>query len=171
MAETFKEELEIDIFNLHLCYLDQPAKYMKWSEKWANKVRERDQRKRFLRIDIRRTPENYGLSTNPSVAAVNAAIDEDEQYLDLTWELNVLQSAKDAFIQRQRSLDGLVRLYLNGYFSGPHPSTTKIVQERSQRVRDKQLEGLNRKKRERGEDDDAGRTQEEDERGFEEEAS
>jgi hypothetical protein len=156
MADSFKEDLEIDIFNLHLCYLDQPTKFMKWSEKWANKVRERDQRKRFLRINIRKTPENYGLSTNPSVAAVNAAIDEDEEYLTLTWELNVFQSAKDAFLQRQRSLDGLVRLYLNGYFSGPHPSTTKIVQERSERVRGKQLEGLNRKRRERGQDDDAG---------------
>ena len=169
MAETFKEELEIDIFNLHLCYLDQPAKYMKWSEKWANKVRERDQRRRYLRVNARKNPEEYGLKDNPAENAVKGVIEEDEEYLDLTWQMNVLQSAKDAFQQRQRSLDGLVRLYLNGYFSGPHPSTTKIVQERSQRVRDKQLDGLNRNRRTRGEEDDTGRTQEEDERGFEEE--
>jgi hypothetical protein len=127
--DDYKQDLEIDFFNLHLNYRDQASNFMKWSEKWVNSVRERDKRKRFLRINIRKNPDQYDLPAKPSVAAANAAMDEDEELIRLTYEVNLYQSAKDAFNQRRYALDGLIKLYLNGYFAGPHPATLNVKEE------------------------------------------
>jgi len=147
MSDDYKADLEIDFFALHHCYRDQAANFMEWAERWANKVQERDLRRRFLRMEIRKDPEKYDLKLNPSVAAVNALMEEDEDLIRLNWECRVLESAKDAIASVKFNIDGLTKLWLNGYFSGPHPSTMRIKEERSERVRQTQQEGLKHSKR------------------------
>lgn len=151
MSDDYKQDLKVDFFNLHLGYRDQAANYMHWAEKWANVVQERDKRRRFLRINIRANPSKYDLAGNASVAAVNAAMDEDEEFINLTHAMNTFASAMKAFDHLRHALDGLVRLYLNGYFTGPHPSTAgvreKVRNERGERVHTAQREQLQKSKR------------------------
>ena len=149
--ESYKQALKVDFFNLHLAYRDQAENFMIWAEKWANSVRERDKRKRFLRINIRANPTKYDLPGNPSVAAVNAAIEEDEDYIEINHAVNTFASAMKAFEHLRHSLDGLVRLYLNGYFSGPHPSTAsirdKVRDEKAQKTQSAQRAALKTSRR------------------------
>jgi hypothetical protein len=148
MSDDYKEDIKVDFLNLHVCYRDQASNYMKWAEKWANKVSERDKRKRFLRVNARKYPDNYDLPSNPSAAAVNAILEEDEELIDLTYQVNILASAKEALGQRKFIIDGLVKLWLNGYYQGPYPEEMKTIkEERGHRVREAQQEGLSQSKR------------------------
>jgi len=143
MSDDYRKDLSIDFHDLHTCYRDHSTNLMDWSEKWANAVTAKNQRKKFLRMDIRRDPGEYDLPNNPSVAAVNARMDEDDELIQLRHDVALFSSAKEAFYQRSKALDGLVRLYLNGYFSGPSSAgVSQIREERAERVRTGQQEGL-----------------------------
>jgi len=143
VSEDYKKDLSIDFHNLHVCYRDHAMNLMEWSERWANAVTEKNQRKKFLRMDIRRDPDEYGLPNNPSVAAVTARMDEDDELIQLRHDVNVFYSTKEAFYQRSKALDGLMRLYLNGYFSGPNSDgMSQVREEKSDRVRTGQQEAL-----------------------------
>jgi len=180
MSDDYKKDVTIDFFNLHLAYRDQAANYMDWAEKWANADHKRDKRRRFLRINARRNPEKYNLPNNPSVAAVNAILEEDEEYISLSYETHIYKAAMDAMYQVRYDIDGLVKLYLNGYFSGPHPSTQNVKEdvhkELGEKVHAAQHEALQKHKKRIGRRTEHGRNQQttsedqgEGERGPEEE--
>ena len=154
MSNDYKEDIAVDFFRLHENWRDQASNYMEWGEKWANAVKKKDQYRRSLSIKIRLNPTNYGLSANPSEASIKATIEDDERYIELTADVNILQTAKEAFLQRRSSLDGLTKLYLNGYFTEAPPETKTIRQdlkrEQEQRVGKAQhdaLQNSNTKKR------------------------
>jgi len=143
MSDDYRADMKIDFHNLHECYRDHASNLMDWSEKWANAVNEKNQRKKFLRMDIRRDPESWDLPSKPSVAAVNARMDEDDDLIRLRYEVNLFYSATQAFYQRSKALDGLRSLYLNGYFSvSNQEGMSHIKEERSERVRTGQQEAL-----------------------------
>jgi hypothetical protein len=143
MSEDYKKDLSIDFHNLHVCYRDHAANLMEWSERWANAEMEKNQRKKFLRKRIREDPEEWGLPSKPSVAAVTARMDEDDELIRLRHDVNVFLSAKDAFYQRSKALDGLRSLYMNGYFTVPNPEgMSQVKEEKSERVRRQQQEAL-----------------------------
>ena len=114
------KDVEVDFFKLEENWRDQSSLYMKWSEKWANAVENRDLRKRLLDGEIRDYPEKYGLKTNPSEAAVKAKIEVDELYIELTKKMNLFASTKTALEHRKQSLEGLTKLFISGYWTIPN---------------------------------------------------
>lgn len=141
MSDDYRKDLSIDFHDLHTCYRDHSANLMEWSERWANAVTAKNQRKKSLRMEIRKDPDAWDLPSKPSVAAVNARMDEDDELIQIRHDVNLFYSAKEAFYQRSKALDGLVRLYLNGYFSGPSSSgMSQIKEERAERVSTAQRE-------------------------------
>lgn len=113
-------DVEVDFFKLEENWRDQSRLYMKWSEKWANAVEERDNKKRGLDLLIRDFPDKYGLKANPSEASVKAKVETDEEYIKITKKINFLASVKTAFEHRKQSLEGLTKLFIAGYFTIPN---------------------------------------------------
>lgn len=50
MTSEYNEDLKIDFNSLEKCWQNQASNYMKWSEKWANAVAERDRAKELVEV-------------------------------------------------------------------------------------------------------------------------
>ena len=150
MSESFKDDMKIDFYHLHENIQEQASMYMEWGERWANADRHRDKVRQRLSKDIRMNPESYGIM-KLSETAINAAIENDEEFIEASYDLHVLEVVKDAFYHRSRALDNLVRLLSTAYFGeGTNQDLSKIHREiekqNVQMTRMAQLEELQKNK-------------------------
>lgn len=127
-----EQDLFIDKNNLDFECIDQPKRFLKWSQKMSQAIKERDQSKRAMVVtravrnsDIRFRPSEYGVEkvTEGSIAAtlenqgdVQAA---EQLIIDNQYAVNIFTGAKEAFEQRKSMLEKLVNLYISGYYSRP----------------------------------------------------
>jgi len=126
-----EKELIIDIHRLDEHLANQSALYLLWGEKWADAVEERD----ILKIqqdlakadaDMRIRAKAIANSEKITEAIVANRIVNDSKYQKLlkqvlaaTGEVNRLSVLKTALEQRKKSLEGLVQLFITGYYSDP----------------------------------------------------
>ena len=118
----YEQDLQIDFTKMDKNWQDQGLLYMKWGERWANAVAEKDKRRQYLDTDIRANPESYSLKSPPPETGINSRINADSELIELNLKVNLLAVAKTAFEHRRQSLDGLTRLYVSGYFGEPTKS-------------------------------------------------
>lgn len=148
MAENkFQEDLDIDPVALDIEWLNQPQRFMKYSQEMAELKKELDLLKQKLKVLesklILRANENGKVlfDAKPTVAMVDSWVKTQEEHIDLTeqiiekeYELNLLSNAVTAFNQRKSSLENLVKLFLADYFSGPKEprdfTKTEIIHEK-----------------------------------------
>jgi len=145
----YLQDLQIDRFRLEEECVDQPRRFMKWSEEFAEAIFKRDKAKQNLKIvsaqtqqKVRMDPEQHGcvagargvtegsiqavLDTHPEILAA------EDKLLEAEKNLQILKAAKEAFDDRKRQLTNLVHLILGQYYSDPGKSAeseAKRIQE------------------------------------------
>jgi len=141
------EDLKIDKYKLEDECLTQPIKMAKYSEKLTQAMYERDKLKRKLKVvrataesDIRMDPAAFGLS-KVTEASVSAAIElcssvqkAEDDYILSVRTYNLLAGAVEAFRDRKRQLENVVRLFLSNYYSEPElpQSVDKVFEKKNQ---------------------------------------
>ena len=133
MTDNYKEELKVDFHKLHVNWRDHPTNFMKWGEKWVNAVSKRDRIKEALSILKAELTKKYRKELyienkkNPTVAEVEAEIFTDEKYkqkqqelLDAEENTNTYATAKTAFGYTKSAIEGIAKLWHDGYFSIPN---------------------------------------------------
>jgi hypothetical protein len=135
----YEKELEIDKYALDTECLDQPRRFMVWSEQLATASAERDRTEQQRKIieaqveqKIRGNPDAYGgklteAGIKSHITINSEVIDAQKAEIDASYRVNVLLSAKQAFEQRRSMLENLVKLFLSGYWAEP-----KIKEEEGQ---------------------------------------
>ena len=128
---NYEKDLHIDKDSLEDCLVEQAELYGKWSNAWAQAVKERDQAKENLNkkkadLDkkIRKSWDILGFDKKPTDMAITTWICAHQDYraenfhlIQATYNVNVLEAAKWAFQHRKDALDNLVKLYLNNYYA------------------------------------------------------
>ena len=129
----YEYDLNIDKYSLDLEWEKQAQLYMKWSERYAEAVRNRDRAKEKLELvraaideDIRLNPEKYGFDKKPTESAISAMIIKSDKYIEAnrvfiesTKEMNVLAGAKEAMAHKKKALESITQLWLGGYYAAP----------------------------------------------------
>lgn len=129
----YQQDLTINEYALELECAEQPSKFMKWAERYALAIFERDKAKQDLKVTIAETnlsirnrePEDFGLS-KWTENAVQSVLDKhpdvlvaENKYLNAVKELELMRAAKDAFQDRKFQLINIVSLRNAQYFSDP----------------------------------------------------
>jgi len=129
----YKVDLEIDLNSLDQELINQPILYAKYSNAWAVAIREQARAKEKLnmaRADLdskaRKSWDILGFDKRPSEPQIATWIhnqqthrDANFNYIESTYSVNILETAKWAFEQRKKTLEHLVSLYLSNYFIEP----------------------------------------------------
>jgi len=157
---NYEAELEIDPDALDVEWLEQAARYMRWSKLSADARSNRDRAKEAYdvtvateAIKIRAKPESFGL-VKVTEAGIQELITVSEEVQAAKNELlatqhnaDILFAAVSAFEQRKSALENLVKLAGQGYFSTPqvprdlpaaaaahrkdaHKATAEIIKDR-----------------------------------------
>lgn len=131
---NYDEDLKIDPDALDVECLRQPQLFMEYAEAASEARRDMDFAKEELEVgraslnnDIRRNPSEYlGEGIKVTEAVIVGAIIVNKKYQDLLKKhleakhnYDLLSSAVKAFEQRKSSLEYLIRLTGQQYFSGP----------------------------------------------------
>jgi len=128
--KEYKEELRLDLNALDTVWQTQPALYMKYAVAAVEAQDERDHQKRKLEVlaadldhKIRRNPDKFEIKSisNPAIAAcvdTHPSYDlQYQKYLAACRKANMYMAAMRAFDHRRASIEGLTKLWLNGYYS------------------------------------------------------
>ena len=154
----YEKEIEIDPEALDIEWLQQPVLFLKYSEAAAQARKEVDFAKEKLdvvraRLDksIREAPEQYGVKKITEAVVANTVLTQDEyreaykEMVNAKYQADLLTKVVQAFDQRKSALENLVRLYGQGYFSGPQePRDINIEWEK--RIKDKVVQGKIRRR-------------------------
>ena len=134
LDDSYKEKIKIDPDNLDLECLYQPQYFMEYAEMLAKAENNLDIAKRNLdrvcskkSLDIRKNPENYISGINKltenmiqSLLDNDAEVDEaNNKIIECKHDVKVLSAIVDAFEQKKRSINNLVVLHGQQYYSGP----------------------------------------------------
>lgn len=164
MTETelnYKEDLEINEFQLEKEWLNQPLLYMKYAELCAEAEREMNythERIKICRSELLRKCK----TENPKATAgdLEAFYRTDKRHQELKEELiedqynyRILETSVKAMYTRKSALENLTRLTLSAYYSEPtapedNPGFTKEVKQTASRniVKDKMGSKTRRKR-------------------------
>jgi len=133
----YDKDVIIDIDSLHEeCAIIQGELFMKWAERLADAIEERDLKKGEIDIrkakldkDIRTNPKDFDLEKVTESAISNVIIlDEEVQQLNKEYyacikNINILTSAKEEMHSRRKRIEKLVELWLGKYWSEPKLKT------------------------------------------------
>lgn len=160
----YEKDLAIDPHQLDEEWLQQPSLYMRYAQESAMAQKIKDKAKERLELiraqtdkKIRTDPEQYGLKKVTETTVANAILENEEyqqaknDYDELNYDFNIMQSAVRAFDQRKKALEGIVTLYVGNYFSGPKEPRNlnkgKRYLKKIDDSADKQRKGLNFKRK------------------------
>jgi len=128
----YKEDLKINIEELEIEWLRQPGLYHQYAEKLAHAQRVMVKAHENVKIVTAELVEKAGkggetlLGIKPTGANVESWYRQHEDHkeaknelIDAQFEVNVLQGAVDAFVQRKKALEKLVDLWIGNYYASP----------------------------------------------------
>jgi len=128
----YKEDLEIDKYALDHEWEKQSQLYMKWSERYAEAVKERDvlqQKKKVLRAELDQKfrqkfiDEGSKFTENMIDSEIRRSAEFQkiqEELIEANKNVNVLDSAKWAMDSKKKALESMTSLWLGGYYSEPN---------------------------------------------------
>ena len=159
----YKDDLKINIRQLHREWKEHPEKFAKWADKWLEGIAERDRIAKKLEVleyeydnEARKNADEI-FSKKPTETAIAnwVQLHPDVQKLkDDLIEANKLANyysvAKTAFLYRTKALENEVKLYLANYYSLEDldgETKSLIDQKKKKEVQKEMGEKLRRKKR------------------------
>ena len=128
-AEEYLQDIKINKYDLDTEFENQPSRYIKWSTKYANAVRNRDdleQKRKVIKaeLDTEYRQEFDRLKVKITEPVIDSAIRQDERHKEISDQLiiaeeavNIMEAVKWGFEQRKESLKWLAQLTLAGYYS------------------------------------------------------
>jgi hypothetical protein len=130
---NFQKDIDINENKLSEELIQQPQKFYRWgvlyAEAQADTARCKDQldmMKNKVELEIRKTPKKYDEKGKLTEGQIKALVNTDSrveelnnQYLELLKVEKILAKAERAFEHRKKSLEGLVSLNMQYYFSTP----------------------------------------------------
>lgn len=125
---TFKDDVELDKFDLDTESAKQSSIYLHWSQELAKARRKRDQAKLDLKVRRAELATSYRATSDkkPTNDQVTDYLDSHKEVVTLERELlaadfdyNELEGACTALEQKKSMLELLTKLQLNNYFSRP----------------------------------------------------
>ena len=132
MVLDYREDLEIDLSNLHEEWLRQPMLYSQYAEASAEALRQKDLAKNKLEVvkaqldlAIRSDPAKFELGKITEAAITNTILLQEEyqevyrEYIQAKYEFDILCGVVKSFDQRKTALENEVRLWGAQYFAGP----------------------------------------------------
>lgn len=157
MLDEFKKDILLDKNLLDENAVEQASLFLKWGEKWAIAVRDRDTAARKLKEveeqcdkDIREFPGKYGWvqpQKEPTEKFIEAKIPSHKDFIaakealiEAEFQVNLLSIVKQAFSQRDSMITALAGLYKGGYFSAKSPEAFEnIITERAREAQNANL--------------------------------
>jgi hypothetical protein len=129
---NYEDDIRIDEEMLDLEWTEQPLKMLKYCSILAKALKEVDVKKQELDIvkadidkAVRTSPETFGLG-KVTEATVEFTVIRQAEYvaannslIEAKYEMEMAKAAVRAMDQRKDALEGMVRLYIAGYFAGP----------------------------------------------------
>jgi hypothetical protein len=150
--EMMRDDFKVDKNNLDEEWERQPTSGFDYGTQLANARHDRDHAKRLMDLALAdamdfvlQNYEDYGLNkqqANSSTFVRNAAVKSDDyqkaykEYIDKEHDVNILQGASYAMLDRKESLRNLTRLFLADYYS----TDTTIPEDRRDALREKELQ-------------------------------
>ena len=132
MDLNYEQDVSIDETALDVEWLQQAnlmykyARYQAETKKAMDEAKERlDFIKAKVEMDIRATPENYGLSKVTESATASTILLQPEyqevskKYIEARYENDMAAAAVRAIDQKKTALENLVKLLSVSYFAGP----------------------------------------------------
>ena len=159
----YKDDLKINIHQLHREWKEHPEKFAKWANKWVDASAERDRIARELEMleikydtEARRNADEI-FPKKPTETAIANWVQSHPDVQELKSDLleankivNYYGIAKTAFQQRTKALENEVKLYLADYYSLEDldgETKSMIDQKKKKEVQKEMGEKLRRKKR------------------------
>jgi len=164
---NYKKDLRIDPEALDVECLRQPTLFMEYAEAAAEARRDMDSAKERMEVmrasidgDVRKNPiEFIGEGIKVTEATISAAVIQSveyqesiKEYLEDKHDYELLSAAVKAFEQRKSTLEYLIRLNGQQYFSGPD-SPRDLKTEYGRFVGDTKKEMTRKKIRDRGKEE------------------
>lgn len=160
----YKEDLQIEFYNLENNLIEQPGLYMKYAQEGVNINEKKDRLKQELEVlksnldaKLRGNFEEYGFEKSPTEAAVKAWINKNDKIItistdiiELQRESGIISAALVALEHRKKSLQGLVQLYAAGWFAEvktPSEVKDKLGATARRKVNEEKLEDNERLKK------------------------
>lgn len=157
---SYEKDMQINLSRLEVELQEQADLVLKYGKEWSEKTKERDRAKENLavvdsEIDAK-TRKNWGELSDGKLTekAVQGFVLKDkrheeatEKMLDLSEEVNILSTVKIALEHRKKALEGLVSLYIAGYWSDPKVAKRDFDEVVSDKVKDEMEDALNKNKR------------------------
>lgn len=164
MSLNFIEDMKIDPNNLHQEWMNQATLYAEWAERHVEAIRNRDVLK--VKVDafyarlgnkVRNNWMHLGFEKKPTEGAVETYILADNEYIqmqnklaELNYQINLFQAARQGLEHKKRSIEGLERLHLAGYYStlttSPEGKDTQEQQRRDAMLAEMRDNIINRAK-------------------------
>jgi len=159
-STSLKDDEKVDIYNLHIENQLHPALVEKWGTRLVNVKdakrrlsRQLDLKYSEVELEIRSDPKSFGWEDDkkPTEAFIKSAVIAHEEYnkvyndlLKADHDLDVFTIATNVISDKRASIEGEVKLFLNGYYADP-----KVPKEFKQEERKEQSDNQKRKLNER----------------------
>lgn len=157
---SYENDLKIDLERLEENLQGQAELVLKYGKEWAEKTAERDRAKENLSVIEAELDgfarANWGDISDTKMtekSVLGYVLNEDkrksamEELISLTEEVNILSVAKSALEHRKKSLEGLVSLYIAGYWADPKVAKSSMDEITSSGRKEKAEEELNKNPR------------------------
>jgi hypothetical protein len=171
---NYKEEVKIDLDNLHLEWNNQTHLYQKYTEEYAEVVKTKKKLEERLEIidaeldrDIRKDPESFGVvlledtkgnQKAPTETAIRNSILLQKSHqmannnvIEAEYNINVMKGVVRSFEQRKDGLEEAARLWGANYFSTPNfpegREYKEVIEQKKADVTSDNRKGLKRKRK------------------------
>jgi len=154
MTEDF---VEIDPFNLDTELIQQPKLYRKESGSLAEARKEVAEAKNLLKLTkakirkaIRQNPEAFGI-TKATESSVDDALEMSVKYqevqqavVEAEYKAELLAGSVESYRQRKGSIEGILQLFLAGYYADPKIPKDRQAADHIERLKTEQAFRRNR---------------------------
>jgi hypothetical protein len=145
--EEYESLIEVDENQLDREWINQPKLFMKFALMLAKAKRSHAEAKANvdtveaeLNLLVRSQPVTYGIGTKVTEAVIASVVVSQSQYKEATkrliqakYRMDMIQAVVDALDHRKRTLENLVVLHSQNYFSTPRAKGEREVLEEKQR--------------------------------------
>jgi len=155
----YKDDLNIDIYNLPMEWEAQPQLFIYWAEEHAYAMQRRDKAKEQLDLlraqidsDLRLNFGEYGFAAKPTETAIASAILQQPTYIEAQNKLaeeqlnvNLMLAAKSGMETKRKALENLTSLQIAGFYgANTAPAESKVAHAKT--AQNKQREHMSTKR-------------------------
>jgi hypothetical protein len=156
----YEKDLTINEGRLDREWIEQPSRYMKYSElsaQWDSKAKRAKEKVEITKAELYKQIKEEASESGDKITdkGIEASIlthkkykEAMEEYLEANEKSSIYYSAVKAFEHRKSALENLVKLHIGGYFSTPKEGGEVVAGEISKSAKDQYNEKRRKKSNE-----------------------